>query len=166
MTDLMQQYLLSLGLEDVDQFDMDFTGCKASPDNPDQIDLFITKITLWDYSSFRAFCDALSHVQYPYSLQFFYEEPVTLGYLKEFFLSWSLENYCLADCPFEFVSFADGVLRLRELNENEADEEEHCRIVESFRDLLCFIGYASDVVLGPVGLVTADGPFIPEEEMQ
>ncbi|MCF0113123.1 MAG: PHP domain-containing protein, partial [Bacilli bacterium] len=78
---------------------------------------------------------------------------------------WSLENYCLADCPFEFVSFADGVLRLRELNENEADEEEHCRIVESFRDLLHFIGYASDVVLGPVGLVTADGPFIPEEEM-
>ena len=72
MTDKMISFLKHIGIENFDDFDIDFEMVGRNRFNRNQIDMVIRKNTPWKYHLLREFQDALNTITYPYTLRLSY----------------------------------------------------------------------------------------------
>ena len=69
-------FLHSIGIEDADAFDLDFTLVGRNPAKREQVDMFFTKETPWEVNDLMVFLNGLSNIHYPYSMRFSYESEI------------------------------------------------------------------------------------------
>ncbi len=81
MTDRMKRFLLSMGIENIDNYDIDFVSCKKSEFEKDLFVFDISKETLWDYQSLDVFLRATMNIQYRCELNYIYKEELLSIYL-------------------------------------------------------------------------------------
>ena len=62
----MRRFLTSIGIENVDRFDLDFDIVTRNSYNRNQIDMLIVKDAPWTYELLEEFQNHLETVKYPY----------------------------------------------------------------------------------------------------
>lgn len=155
MESKMRKYLLSLGLTDIERFDMDFVSLARNPSNPNQLDIVIHKDTAWDYLLFLEFSDAVAHQHYPCDITFVYGEKITSAQTLSLLQDWYLNNYH-GVLPFE-VELSEEALCL--LYPSPAERTRSERVANEFREFLRWIDYPiriEEVTLEPAPVVAPE----------
>ena len=88
MTDKMISFLKHIGIENFDDFDIDFEMVGRNRFNRNQIDMVIRKNTPWKYHLLREFQDALNTITYPYTLRLSYLVRPNMDDLIALFEAW------------------------------------------------------------------------------
>lgn len=84
MTDRMKRFLSSMGITNIDDYDIDFVSCKKSEYEKDLFIFDITKETLWDYQLLDVFLRGTMNIQYKCELNYVYKEDFTKEYFEKF----------------------------------------------------------------------------------
>ena len=72
MKDKMIRFLTSIGIENLDDFDMDFDLLSYDLFEPKKLNMMVVKQTPWTYELIRELQDHLVNIEYKYSLRFSY----------------------------------------------------------------------------------------------
>ena len=134
----IQRFLLSLGLEDIDRFDMSFVLAARNPYNRNQVDMAIEKSSPWSYALLDEFIQASSTIQYPYTLRFSYSTSPTEEDVAALFYDWYFQRYA-AMPSFTFEKKTTGQISVGYPDAESQNRNQ--RAIKDFRDLLKFINY-------------------------
>ena len=77
MKEKMKRFLTSIGIRNIDDYDLDFDLVSRNNINHDQVDMLIVKNTPWDEQLLFNFLDALESIKYKYSMKFSYFQKLT-----------------------------------------------------------------------------------------
>ena len=133
----MQKFLTSLGLFEIDRFDMRFTMLGRNPNRREEIMMFIEKQTPWSLPLLEEFMTALAEtVRYPYSIRFSYVDEISPDDVILFFHDYT---FCHIHFPRTIALKEEegGVYAYFDEDSREQDEKEF----QDFEDLLNFAGY-------------------------
>ena len=72
MNDKMRRFLTSIGIENIERFDLDFDLVTRNQYNRNKIDMLIVKEVPWTYELLEEFQNHLETIKYPYSIKFNY----------------------------------------------------------------------------------------------
>ena len=138
MQEKMRRFLTSIGIENYEDYDLDFILVGRSPAQRERVDMAVLKETSWDYAVLERFLMALENIRYPYSLRFSYREDPSFEDVSSLYVSWHLSHFaeeptCSLRCPEPGVmEFVYSSLSAQE--EGEFKERE-------FLGLLRFLNY-------------------------
>ena len=93
MKEKMKRFLTSIGIKNIDDYDLDFDLVSRNNINHDQVDMLIVKNTPWDEQLLFNFLDALENIKYKYSMKFSYFQKPTGEDAKKLFESWYRSHY-------------------------------------------------------------------------
>ena len=135
MEDKMIRFLNSIGINNIDDFDMSFELVGRNRFKKEQIDMVIAKTHPWNYDLWCRFQMALMNITYPYNLRFSYINKPTSDNVIQLLSDWYMSLYHLPialnikiiDIEHIEVVFAD---------EKEANQFES--IIKDFKDFLNF----------------------------
>ena len=83
MTDKMVRFLKSIGIENIDDFDIDFISCQKSKVDKNFFIFNIKKVTPWNFGILEEFKNGLLNIKtYNYSFSFIYQDEITLNSLE------------------------------------------------------------------------------------
>ncbi|MCR5348517.1 MAG: PolC-type DNA polymerase III [Bacilli bacterium] len=157
MASKIQRFLSSIGIEDVERFDLSFILIARNPYNQDQVDMAMEKSSPWEYPLLDEFIQALSTIRYPYTLRFSYGVDPTAEDAADLFYNWYFMRY--QDVPgLSLASKAPYVLSVVYPSQESKDKNQ--RALKDFRDLLKFVNY-------PFSILEEDGfglEAAPEKE--
>ena len=168
----MQGFLLSIGLDDVERFDMDFTLVAKDEYTPDLVNMMIEKESLWSYDLLDEFIMGLDKIQYKISIRFFYPNcSLTSKDVFELLDRWYPRNYFM---PIRFQADTYNPNRLDLVYSSESERDLNMPRIAEFKGLLKFINYtmAIDQSVDPErarrlaadALYASRHPIIEEEE--
>ncbi|MDR0934780.1 MAG: PolC-type DNA polymerase III [Erysipelotrichaceae bacterium] len=142
MDDKMRRFLNSIGIDNVDAFDMSFDLCSRNLFDHDLLDMVIVKTHPWEYYELRQFQDALNNIDYKYTLAFSYlNHPTALDALK-LFEDWYQTIYRI---PNQLdLSTDEGNILIT--YEDEAQKDKMKTVILDFKDFLAFIFYDFKIV--------------------
>ena len=134
----IQRFLYSIGLEEIERFDLSFVLTARNPYKPAQIDMVMEKSMPWQYALLDEFIQALSTIQYPYSLRFSYINEPSEEDVASLFYEWYFCRYAaIPGFGLEKV----GEKRLAVPYPSQESKTQNERAIKEFRDLLQFINY-------------------------
>ena len=136
----MIRFLKSIGIENVDDFDIDFDMISRNPFNPKQFDMMIVKQTPWTYEKIRQFQDALMNITYPYSLLFSYIDRPTGIDVVSLFDDWYQTIYRMAP-KVKFFAREDKDGYIDVIYPSEESKIINSGAIEDFKDFLKFLNY-------------------------
>lgn len=137
MNDKMTRFLSSIGLENLERFDMDFELVSRDQYNREQVNMFIVKKSPWTTELLFEFLEHLEGVKYPYFIKFSYEEKPTGFNAYDLFYDWYYFHYRINP---KYTPEIDGdTLNFVYENEENIDRKKAC--VSDFEKFLSFIGY-------------------------
>ena len=84
----MQRFLKSIGIDDIDRFDLDFDLVSRNSLDKNQVDMLIAKNTPWDFSLLEEFMHGLESIKYPYRITFSYVQKPTVYETIQMFNDW------------------------------------------------------------------------------
>ena len=88
MNDKMIRFLKSIGIEDIDRFDLDFELVARNANNRDRVDMFIIKKTPWNSRLLEEFMNGLNTISYQYMMRFSYETKPNADDAAKLFDDW------------------------------------------------------------------------------
>ena len=134
----IQRFLVSIGLKDIDRFDMTMPFAVMNPYVKDQVDMVIEKDTPWDFALLDEFILALGKIRYKYTLRLSYAEEPTEEDVAALFFNWYFSHF--HDTPtFSVEKKEEGVLVFT--YESEEEKDKNHRPLMDFKDLLQLINY-------------------------
>lgn len=143
MNEKMVRFLSSIGIENFDDFDLDFDMIGRNRFNKQQYDMVIVKTKPWKYYLLRQFQDRLINIDYPYTLRFSYLVRPDYHDAISLFDDWYQTIYRL---PHNLVITGDEEDRLYIEYLNESEKEQYAQAIADFRDFLSFINYEFVIV--------------------
>lgn len=159
MTQEMTRFLTSLGLNDIERFDLSFDRLERNPNNKDVWEFLIRKETPWEYYLLREFLAALSAISYRYHLQFVYSITPKPADVIALFEGWYSSIYLLPPSIEMGVTFDDMV---EFVFHSDQEEAEHVTILKDFKAFLAYIGYQCHLLTRIE--ITAEEKIIIEEQ--
>ena len=138
MTDKMIRFLHSIGIEEVEYFDIDFQAITRNRFNHDQIDMVIVKEKPWDYSLLQRFQEGLNTITYKYKITFSYLSKPTADNVSQLLNDWFVSIYRL---PFSLKINILGIEELEVVFIGEAEKIQFEPIINDFKEFLKFISY-------------------------
>lgn len=141
MSDKMMRFLRSIGIENVDDFDLEFDMIGRNRFNPKKFDMMIVKTDPWSYRLLRQFQDALQNITYEYSLMFSYVNRPSSEDVIELFSDWYQTIYRMAPR----IKFEPDLLREGQITIIYPNEETHTiyqDAIKDFKDFLRFLNYS------------------------
>ncbi|HNX16195.1 MAG TPA: PolC-type DNA polymerase III [Bacilli bacterium] len=138
MNEKMVRFLNSLGIENLDDFDLDFEMIGRNRFNKQQWDMVIVKTKPWKYHLLRQFQDGLINITYPYSLRFSYLVRPDYTDALSLFADWYQTIYRL---PHNLVISGDEEDHLFVEYLNQSEKEQYSQAIADFREFLNFINY-------------------------
>ena len=138
MNDKMTRFLTSIGINNLDDFDLDFEMVGYNRFDRKQLDMVIIKDTPWQYDLLRQFQDGLNTVTYKYLLRFSYRVRPNLNDVIRLFEDWYQTLYRI---PHNLNISGDDEGRFIIEYENEAEKEQYKPAIEDFKSFLDFINY-------------------------
>ena len=138
MQNKMQQFLLSIGISDIERFDLDFVLVARNPYQKEKIDMAIEKLEPWEYGLLDEFLTALANIRYPFSIRFSYGREITPDDVAHLLIDWHLAIY--HDIP-DFITECDrpGVLTL--IFASEQAKQAATSKISSLTELFNYINY-------------------------
>ena len=143
MNEKMVRFLNSLGIENLDDFDIDFEMIGRNRFNKQQLDMVIVKSKPWKYYLLRQFQDGLNSISYPYTLRFSYLVRPDYKDALSLFDDWYQTIYRL---PHNLVMSGDDQDHLYIEYLNESEKEQYAQSIADFREFLNFINYEFVVI--------------------
>ena len=133
----MQRFLLSIKLDNIDRFDLDFDLVKRNQINRNQVDMLIVKDKPWDYSLLEEFQNALLIITYPYTISFSYKQKPNAKDAICLFDDWHRShNRFASDIVLE-----DKENTIYTIFTSEDHQSKSARVIQEFTEFLNFIGY-------------------------
>ena len=132
------RFLNSIGIDEVDNFDLDFEMISRDRFDNNKWNMIIVKETPWEYQNLRVFQDALFNVSYSYSLIFSYLQRPTSNDVLQLFLEWYQTLYKV---PADLDIFSDEEYHLLIVYKNEAEQKSYKNAISDFKEFLKFINY-------------------------
>ena len=166
----MIRFLSSIGLEDIERFDLDFVLTARNPYQPVKIDMVVEKSLPWDYALLSEFLDAYSTIRYPHTLRFTYLNNPTCDDCASLFYSWYFSLYHDLP-PLSLEKENEDTVRV--IYPGDAEKARCVTALNDFRELLKCINYPfilkEEIRLpepeDPTPALEADGvPFLSAEE--
>jgi len=137
MKNLMTRFLTSIGLADLDRYDLTFEVVNRNPFKKEQLDMVILKETPWQYDLLADFLNAIRHIGYPATFAFHYKQKAGVKDAELLFSQWYQATYRI---PLEIeLDTEGGTLRFHYDDETERQNFE--QTIAEFRYLLDFISY-------------------------
>jgi DNA polymerase III subunit alpha, Gram-positive type len=137
MSGKMARFLESIGIQDVEAFDLEFDAVTKHPFNPQQWDMVVTKITPWSYPQLERFLAGIATLSYPTSFRFTYRQAPTLQAILELFLAWYQVHY---RTTFGQVPLVNGQ-SITLTYPDQASFDANKAMWTQFNDVLLFIQY-------------------------
>ena len=134
----IQRFLYSIGLDDIERFDLSFVLTARNPYNKNQIDMAIEKTMPWEYGLLDEFIQASASIKYPYTLRFTYLNEPNEQDAAGLFYDWYMCRYG-AIPSFSVEKKEEGVLIITYPSQETSDKNQ--RAMKDFRDLLSYINY-------------------------
>ena len=161
MNDKMVRFLTSIGINNVDDFDLDFEMVGYNRFDKKQLDMVIVKDTPWQYSLLRQFQDGLNTISYKYLLRFSYKVRPNLKDVISLFEEWYQTLYRLPH-NLDVSGDDDGHLNIEYAN--EAEKEQYKPAIDDFKSFLDFISY--DFVIVESVKPQEEGEVISERKLK
>ena len=136
MSDYMIRFLNSIGVENVESFDMDFICLKKQPNGIWKMD--IKKNSYWSFDQLNEFKTKLINIDYPYELSFTYGSTITAEIIFKLLLDW-YKNIYHVSYNTDHIKIKDGYLVVKYLN--ETIKKDQGRVIRDFKEFLEFICY-------------------------
>ena len=137
----MVRFLNSIGINDVESFDLDFDLVQRNPFDKNQVDMYIIKDRPWEYDLLERFKEGLNIIGYPYMIKFSYRiEPKTydaISLFEDWFRSRNRYNP-----SFYLEAHGDSIYFVFKNDEEKANNEE---VIKDFKDFLEFLGYSFEI---------------------
>ena len=137
MNDKMRRFLNSIGIENVDRFDMDFDIVTRNSLNRNQIDMLIVKQTPWNYELLEEFQEHLEQVKYPYTMKFSYIKKPMVSDATKLFGDWHY-SHCRFNSKLKLFGIGNTITVFYESEEEKAQNEQ---VLKDFKQFLEFLGY-------------------------
>ena len=84
----MKRFLTSIGINNLESFDLDFDLVTRNPFKREQVDMLVVKDTPWDYEYLEQLQHALETVTYPIDIKFSYKKKPTVEDAIRLFPDW------------------------------------------------------------------------------
>ena len=137
MQDKMVRFLNSIGIFNVDDFDIDFDMLGKNRFKKDQLDMVIVKNTPWDYYLLRQFQDGLATITYPYSIRFSYINRPTGDDVQSLLKDWYQTIYHIpSNINLEISEYIIHIVYM-----GEEEEKRLSPILKDFMSFLDFLCY-------------------------
>ena len=139
MKDRMISFLNSIGIEDFENFDMDFEMVGRNRFDKNQIDMVITKEKPWNYRLLSRFQNGLNSITgYKYSLRFCYLEKPTPDNVLQLLNDWYVSIYRF---PLNLNTKIVDIENIMITYISEEEKVQFSPIIKDFRDFLDFLSY-------------------------
>jgi len=137
MRDKLIRFLNSLGIEDVEEYDLALESIAKDPFVQNQINMLLTKETLWDYRLLEQFIKGMSSIHYPTELTFTYKTIPTKEDVYHLFQQWYHHHYLqsfplIPESKEPYLVFS---------YEDQLQFDTHKTMFGEFTDLLKFLNY-------------------------
>ncbi len=142
MNSKMFRFLGSVGIDNVDSFDMDFEQVQYDLNDPNVLLMVIRKKTGWDYYDYERFEGALTKIDYDYRLSFVYDS-IDEESLANFFQDWLLSQRTI----FFGVEAKLVENTLRISYRNSADGKRLNDLTKELKKLFEHINYPFDILV-------------------
>ena len=140
MQERMVRFLNSIGIFNVEDFDLDFDMICRNRFNNKQFDMMIVKIDPWIYQYLHQFIDGLANINYPYTLAFSYKNKPSIEDVANLFNDWYQTIYRMATkVRLEGVEGKDNVINI--IYPNEQSQIINGDAINDFKDFLKYINY-------------------------
>ena len=137
MNDKMIRFLTSIGLENIERFDMDFDLVTRNQLNREQVDMLIVKKTPWEYELLEEFQEHLEGISYPYTMKFSYiSKPKAMDATK-LFRPWHY-SHCRFDSELKIVGIGKDITVYYD---DEEEQNKNKKTIADFKNFLSFLGY-------------------------
>ena len=133
----MRRFLTSIGIENLERFDMDFDIVTRNTFNREQIDMFIIKETPWKYELLEEFLTHLESVKYPYQMKFSYIKKPMASDATKLFQEWHY-SHCRYNSNLKVFGIGNTITIFYDSEEEKAKNEQ---IIKDYVQFLDFIGY-------------------------
>jgi DNA polymerase-3 subunit alpha (Gram-positive type) len=144
MSQKMDRFLNSIGLNDIERFDLDFALVGRDKSNKNKVLLSIIKDTPWDYALLQEFQMALGNITYQYSIRFSYNMGPTSSSVTSLFEAWYFDTYH-GISPFTFGKEKKGVISVN--LPSSLDKKSALAIISDFNALLSFYTYPFSLII-------------------
>ena len=140
MKDKMKRFLTSIGIENLDDFDMDFDLLSYDLFQPKKLNMMVVKQTPWTYELIRELQDHLVNITYQYSLRFSYINKPDRENVISLFKDWYQTIYRLpSEVEILFDDEEENGLIFVFSSDEEQDKYKYQ--LKDFKDFLYFLGY-------------------------
>ena len=137
MNNKMERFLNSLGIKDIERFDMDFDLVSRNQFIREQIDMFIVKDTPWDYALLEEFQSGLAIIGYPYTLEFSYKRKPTVYDAIRLFDDWH-RSHNRYQSEIHLEGSGDIITFIYDSQEQK---EKYEQVTKDFEEFLDFLSY-------------------------
>ena len=138
----MIRFLKSIGIEDTEDFDLDFQMISRDRFNKEQLNMILVKDTPWEYSKLQRFQEGLMKIDYKYSLSFSYKKVANSNQVHSLLSDWFSSIYRL---PLALEIKEDDINSLTIVYQDASEKEQFESIIADFKDLLKFLCYEVDI---------------------
>ena len=137
MNDKMHRFLTSIGIEQVERFDLDFDIVTRNQFNRNQIDMLIVKQTPWTFELLEEFQDHLETVKYPYSIKFSYLRKPIASDATRLFNDWHY-SHCRFNSDLKLIGIGNTITVYCDC---EDDISKNAQTFKDFESFLEFLNY-------------------------
>ena len=130
----MRRFLTSIGIEQVERFDLDFDIVTRNQFNRNQIDMLIVKQTPWTFELLEEFQNHLETVKYPYSIKFSYLRKPIASDATRLFNDWHY-SHCRFNSTLKLIGIGNTITIYYE-SEDEIRKNE-----QTFKDFASFLEF-------------------------
>ena len=151
----IQRFLNSINIENQEDFDLDFDYVSRNKNDYNLLDMVIIKDEPWEYKYLDQFINALSLINYRYTLSFKYKRIPTVDDVISLFESWKYSKIFFSTK----LTYQQNNQTLLFVCENDDEKLKYEQTINEFKELLSFINYNINVDL----VVSKNGETIEEE---
>ena len=133
----MRRFLTSIGIENIERFDLDFDLVTRNQYNRNKIDMLIVKEVPWTYELLEEFQNHLETIKYPYSIRFNYLRKPTASDATKLFHDWHY-THCRVNSTLKLIGIANVITVYYE---SEDEKIKNSQVLKDFQDFLEFLNY-------------------------
>ena len=137
MNDKMRRFLTSIGIENVDRFDLDFDIVTRNKYNREQIDMLVVKQTPWSFDLLEEFQEHLQQIKYPYTIKFSYIQKPMVSDATKLFEDWHY-SHCRFNTNLRLFGIGNTITIFYSSEEEKTKNEQ---VIKDFTQFLEFLGY-------------------------
>lgn len=135
----MIRFLNSIGIDNVEDFDMSFDICERHPIKKDLLIMQICKNTPWNYQFLREFQEGLNSItSYKYSLTFSYRTRPDIDNVYNLFFDWYKSIYHI-QYPLQVKEDNDNKLIF--IFSSEEEKNMYQEVLDLYKSFLSFLSY-------------------------